>query len=344
MNKKRDVTIDIVRSLAIVLMVSANIAILAVGTPPWWLRFTSSMAAPLFISIATMMVILNLHRPRSALSAVYKCIFLFIVAALLDISIGLLPFTNFDVLYLIGISLVIISLVGRFSSTVVVSLLMITLFVTPYFHHAIGYRTDMLYSIPENFTAVLHTLQQEVPRRYLVDGWFPLFPWLAVGFFGALVGKYRYQNGKFVSFAKANIVLLSMILIVVGASLFWLYSGKLAIRYGYIELFYQPTPGFVLVAMGMIVGLIALVDFIGHIGFLTILHPLGEASLFMYIFHLIIINLVLTRFGDIAFGWQYLFYFLLLITVMILIGLGLRKLRRFPSYKKLPHVVRWVIG
>ena len=345
MDKKRDTTIDILRSIAIALMVSANMAIIIQGDVPWLFRLSSSLAAPIFIVLAMMMVIFGFGKGHGVVAAIEKCIFLVIAAILLDISNELIPFKNIDVLYLIGLSLIFVSLVGRLSIVTLAVIMTAILCLTPYLQTKFGYQQNMLFDLtPTNLKSLISTFTHTAPHRYLIDGWFPLFPWLAIVLFGAIIGKLRYGAGKIISFAHTPYVCAALTLIVIGGIIWWLFPGEQWVRYNFIELFYLPMSGFMLFAMGIVLGLMALIDYIGDISIFAIIHPLGEASLFMYLFHIVIIDHIILPLGSITFNLRYFIYFLILITVMIGIGILLRKFRKTPFYRKLPHFVRWIVG
>lgn len=347
--KHRDVTVDIVRSLAIVFMVGANMAVIAQGQPPGLFRVVSSMAAPIFVSLACMMVVLGSNKNHHLPFVMMKCLFLIVVAVLLDISNEVIPLKNIDILYLIGLLLILSNLISRFSCTTLAITGLCILGITPFLQSYFGYHTTMAYElesseVSNHFTAMLAALFRALPHRYLIDGWFPIFPWASLCFFSVIIAKIRYSGVTLQSFAKKPFVAASLALIFFGGLLWYLFPGEHVIRYQYIELFYPPMPGFMLFMMGVVMGLIALVDFIGDVSFFALIHPLGEASLFMYLFHLSIIHYVLTPMGLIHFDLRYFCYYLVFISSMILIGLLLRLARRIPGYKKAPYVVRWIFG
>ena len=65
----RDIPVDVLRGLAITIMVGANlIPSLLVPPAPFWLRLVSSIAAPLFIFLSGMMVALSCRLRHHTLS------------------------------------------------------------------------------------------------------------------------------------------------------------------------------------------------------------------------------------------------------------------------------------
>ena len=341
----RDATIDIVRSMAILLMVAANMAIIAAGDPAWAFRLFASFAAPIFIILANMMVVLGIRRGKDVSSSIIKCLFLFIVAGLFDLSNSLLPFINVDVLYMLGISLIITSIFAKYSNKVMIGAIVIILAITPYLQWKFGYQQQMIFDITdENVKFYFLNYFNEALHRHFIDGWFPLFPWVSLALFGGVIGKLRYAAASHTSFCSKQYVLISLALITIGAILWYFYPGEQAVRYDYIELFYQPVPGFMIFMMGVTLGVICCIDYIGDISLAKVIHPLGEAPLFMYLFHIAFIDHVLLPLGTITFGVRYIIYYLLLISLMLILSRVLEKIRKQSFYKKSPHVVKWVFG
>jgi len=104
----RDIPVDLLRGLAITIMVAANLIPFLLEPPaPFWLRLTASAATLLFIFLSGMMVALSCRIKNHALSYfIVRGGFVVVVAALLDLLVrGSVPLIDTDVLYLIGISL-----------------------------------------------------------------------------------------------------------------------------------------------------------------------------------------------------------------------------------------------
>jgi hypothetical protein len=343
--KVRDAAIDVTRSIAIFLMVAANMAVIAHGESPWWFRLSSSLAAPMFISIASMMVALGFARNKGVIPAFIKCIFLFLIAGLLDFSNATFPFLNIDVLYLIGILLIIVSVIGRLPNSILIVLITAILFITPLLQNKFGYQAEMLVELnPKNLDLYTTTFLTEAIHRYLIDGWFPLFPWMSLGLFGAILGKLRYHTTGMVSFAKIRYVISALMLIASGIFVWWLFPNNQLSRYDYIELFYPPAPGFMLFSMGIIICMICLVDYASQLSLWSLFYPLGEAPLFMYLFHIALIEHLILPLGSITFGIRYFIYYLALISIMMTIGVLLRNTRRKLFYQKSPQIIKWVFG
>ncbi len=120
MSQRRDLTIDILRGLAILIMIGANMggSVLDETQVPIWFRIYSSYAAPLFILIAGMMVgLTSQRRSRGLKYFLTRGVMIMAVGALIDVLVWRnLPFTTVDVLYLIGLSLPLAYIFSRLSS------------------------------------------------------------------------------------------------------------------------------------------------------------------------------------------------------------------------------------
>jgi len=75
-----------------------------------------------------------------------------------------------------------------------------------------------------------------------------------------------------------------------GCVIWWRWPGPLLIRAGYSELFYPPTVGYVVTAVGVIGVLLWLVDRSPSWLGADPLRALGESSLGMYLLHLLVIR------------------------------------------------------
>src|SRR4051812_49048639 len=103
----RIATIDVVRGFAIFLMVPANMAASVYVEPhALWFRVASSFAAPTFVMVAGMMIVLAQNsRAKSWGYYLSRGILLVGMGAFIDVFVyKFFPFYSFDVLYLIGIS------------------------------------------------------------------------------------------------------------------------------------------------------------------------------------------------------------------------------------------------
>jgi uncharacterized membrane protein len=182
------------------------------------------------------------------------------------------PFESVDVLYLIGLALpaaaLCLALDVRFHALLGAVILLLTPFMRAHF----GY--GPLLANPEPWP---------VWRRLLVDGWFPLFPWLGVALLGAAASRVRSAiSERAQMFAGAALVSFGLL----G---FLVTPPDLVTRAGYSELFYPPTLQYLAVALGSLIVLLHVVPRLrGRIP-LEWLEIYGRASLLMYVAHTVLI-------------------------------------------------------
>lgn len=118
-------------------------------------------------------------------------VLLLVIASLLDsLNFGDYPLISFDVLYLIAFSIPLsfgFHQLKLLPQVVIVTLIII---ITPLLQKLLGY-TDIPIDIPifpEKERSI--DLIAEIPtifKHWLIDGWFPLFPWLSFSFIGVIL-------------------------------------------------------------------------------------------------------------------------------------------------------------
>lgn len=289
---KRDITIDIVRGISIFTMVAANmVPKLLKGTPPYILRLYGSFAAPTFIFLSGMMVSYKMVKSKN--SCLYFCkrtAILLVTAALIDIFVtGIYPFMTFDVLYLIGISMILTFLFKKLNIGFQLMLVTAVFVLTPLLQNAMGYgRVPVDIPIHTNLKDVSVSLSTII-KQWLIDGWFPLFPWVGFAFIGSIAADIRliYKN-----FSNKIFQITAFILLAAGGILWSIDPGEMYVRNGYCELFYPPTPGFILISTGIILSLLCLIDLSNYLKIFKPFSILGKWSLQIYVIHMLIISLL----------------------------------------------------
>lgn len=301
MMEKRESWVDALRGLAICLMVPANMSPL-ISSHPWAFRFVSSLAAPIFVIVAGMMVArtaahhtLSHYIQRSAL--------ILLCGALVDIlAYQTLPFRTCDVLYLLGFSLPLVFFVNKLDWKLIATLSILIFALTPLLEHWLGYtNTPQSYDLSGSPIVDSDLVTTGLINHYVIDGYFPFFPWTGLMLFGLLLERlhwsdtpngYRWRN--FWSLPVAAALIIFGIIV-------WRYRpGLLLEREGYSEMFYNPTIGFILTAIGCFLILYWITFHTQFSGIWSPLHALGEASLFMYVFHMIVIGRFLAKIGSIG--------------------------------------------
>jgi uncharacterized membrane protein len=279
--KARSVSLDALRGAAIVSMFAANLAGPCLSPPhPMWLRIYGSFAAPAFVLLAGLMT--TSHDRRTPLPRLFKrSLLLLALAAGIDVVCwDIPPFETFDVLYLLGLALPIAGLCARMHGALHALLAASLLLLTPWVQQAIGYGpllTDQLaYPWP-------------VWRRWLVDGWFPIFPWLGVALLGSAAGRLDPLAPR----ARRWLVPVGALLVAAGGVAWRLAPPTLITRAGYSELFYPPSSQYLAIALGTVVLALALFERLARRFQLRGLVVLGRASLPLYVAHVALIALVL---------------------------------------------------
>ncbi|MGB8216691.1 MAG: heparan-alpha-glucosaminide N-acetyltransferase domain-containing protein [Candidatus Methanoperedens sp.] len=339
----RDKTIDTLRGLAIFTMVAANMAGPVLIEPhPFLFRFYGSFAAPLFILISGMMVALTAQTKGHNLKYyLVRGMLVIAVGALIDMFIWrIYPFTTVDVLYLIGISLPLAYLFMRLNTQsqciIVISIFSLTPFLQNIFGYA-DYPTEFLF--PSGGLSIIIENQTNILNHWLVDGWFPVFPWLGFSLLGVILANLRL---KYKTFEGSVFFLTGIFLLLFGSVIWHFFPGKLLTRAGYSEVFYPPTPGYIISAVGLIVLLFFIVDYKHSIIAYNPLQALGESALFMYILHLSLIEYVIVPIWSKEDFQIFLLLYIALSLLLILIAYGLRFFK--VKWRDHPFIIRFLLG
>jgi uncharacterized membrane protein len=328
MTRNRDVSIDVLRGIAVFTMIAPNLAAQVLAEPqPIWLRLFGSFAAPLFILISGMMVYkTTITQGYQVRHFLFRGGFIVLVGVLIDVLIWkIYPFTTVDVLYLIGVSLPIAHLFSRMNRRARWIIIGLIFAATPVLQTLLGYT-----SYPTELTllgqpTVIVANQTSIFSHWIVDGWFPLFPWLGFSLLGVNLAEFRWERRKSgENRADTNILVLGALLLCLGSIAWLINPGSLLVRAGYSELFYPPTLGYVVTACGVAMILLNLVDRSRSVVVYRPLSAYGESSLFMYMFHLALIEYVI---APLLLGEDMQTFFLIyagLAFLMAMISFGLR--------------------
>jgi uncharacterized membrane protein len=339
----RNREIDFIRGVAIVIMVAANAApnLLESSDTNIYFRFIGSLAAPLFIFLSGVTFRINAEKNKKEL--LQNGFILILTAALVDVCIwGILPFSTFDVLYLIGISQVVYFFFHKLPAYLNGIIVTVGFLVFFLLKSMVEYRFEISdVNILELNQIDTHALLNlNVIRRLIFDGWFPMFPWM---FFFGLGYLLRFDTLIQVM-SKVWFFFFSSSLFVFGVFLIFHDQTIQDFRDGYIELFYPITLDFLLMVFGWLGVMIALSRvFINQLNIGRFLIYLGERSLFVYILHLVVISAVLSNFSKLSLG-QFLLVFALFIflIVLVLVILDTEKCRELRG--SLPRLFRKIMG
>jgi uncharacterized membrane protein len=248
--------IDILRGIAILLMIPANYSPLWTEPHPLWFRFLASLAAPTFILLSSAMTLLNAHK-HSFKYYLQRGTIIIGYGVAVDLLVwNVWPFTSFDVLYLIGFSLPIMYLCYRFKNLSLIVFSAVIFITTPLLQHYFGYHNEAL-------EISLDTLYwpglTRILESWFIDGWFPLFPWLGYGFCGMLYFRYLSLNNMEIT---RSLLLFAMLMTLLGLLLLFMPThlfnnlsndGILPSRIGFSEIFYPPTIPFIISSLSIFV-------------------------------------------------------------------------------------------
>jgi uncharacterized membrane protein len=342
--KERDLSIDTVRGVAILTMVAANLAPSLLAKPyPFWFRLYGTFAASIFVCIAGMMVVLTTQRNSYTLRHfLIRGGLIILMGALVDIWVwSILPFQSFDVLYLIGLSIPITYLVQKGANITRWTVILSIFTLTPILQNAFGYIaypvTLSIYEGSRFFENIASYLKQ-----LLIDGWFPVFPWLGFSLLGAEIAKIRWGKGGTQSFYSVPVLLISTGTLVTGTIIWAIFPSANYIRAGYGELFYPPSIGYCLSAVGVILSLLFVVDINPKLIILDPLRALGETSLLVYILHQVIGNYLSSHFWKESKMGKYILIYISIACLLILLCYGVRLYKH--KKKKMWFISKFILG
>jgi uncharacterized membrane protein len=341
---RRDLSIDVLRGLAVFTMVAANLAASALEGPhPLWFRLYGSFAAPLFVLLSGMMVAYTMQRKAYGLRHfAARGAMVIAIAALLEVAIWkFYPFMSVDVLYLIGVSLPLVYLAQRLSRPGRWTIVAINFLFTPILQQILGYAdypTEVALSTDPRDAADATSIF----NHWLLDGWFPLFPWFGFALLGAQLADLRVRQ-KVRDLGRVRALLATgVVLFVSGIVIWWMYPGDLLTRGGYSELFYPPTPGFIITASGLAMMLLATIDWKPDLALYRPLRLLGESALLMYLLHIVLIKyVVVPEWEDESLETFMLLYAGMVIGLLVVAyaGRGIKS-----RWRHLPLPVRVLLG
>lgn len=365
--KERDNSIDILRGLAIFSMIAANMAPYNYAEPhPGWFRIFGSIAAPMFVFLAGMMVSYTSTIKSHPLSYYLKRSFAtLVVAAFIDAVIwDIFPFITYDVLYIIALGMPAIFFFNKLRLLPRIFILIFIFSITPLLQYYLGYTESPSEVILSDGDISNQLSQIAVWRQFLHEGWFPFFPWIGVALAGAMVGSYKLKTEKAAFNTQVFFAGLSMML--TGIALWYFFSpavmsndGYLATtkpelfwhvlltRDGYSELFYPPTLFFMLTYIGFIFILIPITDKLQHLVFLKWLPVFGRSSMLVYLLHTVFIAFFFSN-EDLfegGIGQHALMDFtLLFLAHAALIWIICFLIQKYKKGKQFPFAVNFILG
>jgi uncharacterized membrane protein len=281
--------IDQIRGLAIILMIPANLAPYLAEPHPLWFRILGSYSAPTFIMLSAGMVILTSHKHDLAYY-LKRALTIMAVGVLLDSLLWkICPFTSFDVLYTISISLPVIYFCRNQKTRVILLFSCLVFLGAILLQTYAGYHKEA-YEIYWNEFAL-----PQLPRllqSWFIDGWFPIFPWVGFSLLGAVLFRAIFYHPEHVHFK--SLLAGGAILLVIGYTLLFvpihglinLANGNIiASRDDYSEIFYPPSWPYLISAIGTVLFITAIFLKISKRSFLSIMGFYGRFSMLIYLLH-----------------------------------------------------------
>jgi uncharacterized membrane protein len=291
--KRREPCIDIVRGLAVFCMIAANLAGSILQEPhPFLFRFYGTFAASTFILLSGVMVGFNQNKAQHDLKYyLTRAALILSVASAIDIFIWQqCPFMSFDVLYLIGAALPLAYLASKLPGPARWTVTSFFFLLVPLFQYYFGYQlNDIDHPLHQYPMLSLFRHSTSIAKRFFIDGWFPLFPWAGFSLLGMNLGSLWKKHGEaFFSALKRY----SLPILLIGIAVWMNSPGPLYTRAGYSELFYPPTLGYCLTAIGVALTVMSLVQKSQYSNLWKPWQYLGQCSLLIYILHYAIIRFV----------------------------------------------------
>lgn len=312
----------------------------------FYVRFVFSTAAPLFIFISGFTTEMNLQKEGANRKKVLKRILQVLFwGVMIDTLIWrIVPFLTFDVLYLIAFSQLLILLLS-YKKSILIKWITLLIIATAYF--ICQYYFTYRYKIPEvelgSQVKFTQFAQDFIPlKRMFFDGWFPILPWAAFAIFGSIV--YHYQN-----FLSKKIYFLIIIgLLVLDVPLFISQQYSFPVRNNYLELWYPPSGIMLFIAIGSVFISTALISTVSNkfqnISF-SLLSILGKNSLFIYIYHALIMSIISRLTGLSHFSlMSNIALFLSISLLMILLGLLMEKIKTKKWWINSPPAIKFIFG
>ena len=308
------------------------------------LRFICSLAAPLFIFLSGYSFYFSSQQKSDTYKKIRNAFYLILTAVFIDAIIwGIAPFQTFDVLYTISAGIIFNVLIRRFNWVTKSLIALVIIFI------AVLLRSNFGYDFPMQEASLDAYLHGEVDsffivKRWLVDGWFPVFPWISLAVAGAVVAEQEQNLFKLRKF----LLPFTAILFGVTASYVLFYRVLPPERDGYLELFYPATLSVTVMAISFSMLNFLLFSFFFPDNYssnnLSRFNAPGRHSLLVYILHGAVIHyffeLYLNEYSGVGFSLTMLVFFLFF--YLLILGRETEGVQK--SISVLPEFIRKIFG
>jgi uncharacterized membrane protein len=337
--------IDFFRSLAIVIMIFANSSPYIFQEPhPIWFRLFCSIAAPLFIFLSGYSFHLSFRKDKNKKHKYTQAFYLLLSAIFIDTVVWqILPFQTFDVLYLIAFGILINTLIFDLSIPIKLSIASIFIFGSFFLKFLVAYRFN-IYDQPINIISSKQINFSTIfdAKRWLIDGWFPLFPWTGVAILGQIFSQKIDLLNKYMTILKwPTLFILSFFLYLVLQTI-----SPIPERDGYLEIFYPPSPYFICFFLTLIFFLFSFFNNskINEHRFFMFFGILGRKSMFIYIYHAFIISYMLASFAKPLRPLLFLLVNFIFILSAFVMAYLLEKIEENKLVEFIPKSIKKVLG
>jgi uncharacterized membrane protein len=296
MNQERNIWIDFIRSIAIIIMIIANsAAVIGNKEYSYFFRIICSLAAPLFVLLSGISFSVSSKYQSTSHTKTRSALYLLITASCIDLFIWQSPpFYTFDVLYIIAFGIFLNIFLNHKTLVYFLSFILLSIGLAVYLQVVLPYRFEMQEISLQNIVDMnIRDYIMSSIRYMFVDGWFPIFPWICLPIIGTLIIKYQpiYQSNKLYVYMFSLFALLVSIYGLITA------SSIVPLRNGYVELFYPASYLiFILVCSGALLFFTSTFHNQTSNTFINYFSMIGKYSLFIYIIHIAIIHFVLDVF------------------------------------------------
>ncbi len=301
-------------------MILANSAVylLDITEVSFYLRFIFSIAAPIFIFLSGYSLNLSLQSNKSLIKIISRSLQILLIAILIDSLVWrIIPFETFDVLYLIGISQLILVAIRKLKAKLKFFLLLLSIIVYVVITFQFKYRFQIVENSFDLHNFNLFSLKSSLIRM-LFDGWFPLLPWFSIALLGFLSKDFNSYHIKI-----KYPTIIGITLIVSAYLLFSLFINFINTpRDKYLELFYPIRLFYGIFLCGLFILLHIFIN--SKFEIKSIFNNIGKLSLFVYLIHTLIINFILTKFNFTIISNFFTFIIielLFIITILIICNL-----------------------
>lgn len=298
--KKRIQIIDFIRGIAVIVMIIANFSAYFINSPNTiFFRVVYSFAAPMFLFISGYSYFISSIGITNPFNKIKYGMFIIFAAVFIDLFIWRIsPLCTFDVLHIIGFGFIFNGLTFKLNSIFRIFLTLLILLVPLIFRNEIIYRFQLNELDLTNIMELnwYNYINLNPFKRFLFDGWFPLFPWLGIILFGFVFAENKFKITQYIK----TIYLLGILGLISGI-LLGINNISYSDRNGYLELFYPLNSYFLLATISLctLIGLLISSWQSQLFGKYNFIIKLGKNSLFIYILHCLIIVLIVPKVDEI---------------------------------------------